>query len=150
MPDSTVTISGNLTRDPELTYTRSGTARSYFGVAVNRRWKNRQTDEWEEQVSFLNVVAWGDLAEHVSESLSKGARVMVSGRIEQRSWEGDDGQKRSTVEIVADDIGASLRWATATVERTTRSDRSSSGRAPAAASAAPAASQYADLDGDPF
>ena len=117
---NTVTIAGNLTRDPEIRYTRDGQATVTFGLAVNRRWQNRQTSEWEESTSFFDVVAWRDLAENVALSLTKGARVTVSGRLEQRSWETDDGERRSRVELVADDIGASLRFATAEVQRTQR------------------------------
>jgi len=117
---NTVTLIGNITRDPELRFTPSGAANATFGIAVNRRWQNRQTNEWEEAVSFFNVVCWRELADNVAESLSKGARVIVTGRLEQRSWETDQGEKRSVVEVVADEIGPSLRWATAKVEKTER------------------------------
>ena len=120
--DNSVTIVGNLTRDPELRFTQSGQARATLGVAVNRRWQNRQSGEWEEQVSFFNVVCWREMAENVSESLSRGTRVMVSGRLEQRSWDTQEGDKRSVVEIVADEIGPSLRWAAADVRRNERND----------------------------
>jgi single-strand DNA-binding protein len=117
---NSVTIVGNLTRDPELRYTPSGQANASFGVAVNRRWQNRQTNEWEERVSFFNVVCWREMADNVAESLAKGARVVVTGRLEQRSWETDNGEKRSVVEVVADEIGPSLRWATAQITRNER------------------------------
>ena len=117
---SNVTIVGNLTRDPELRYTPNGAAVAAFGVAVNRRWQNRDSQQWEESTSFFNVTCWRDLAQNVSESLEKGARVMVSGRLEQRSWETQDGEKRSVVEVVADEIGPSLRWATAKVDKNER------------------------------
>jgi single-strand DNA-binding protein len=117
---NTVTIVGNLTRDPELRYTPSGQANASFGVAVNRRWMNRQTNEWEERVSFFNVVCWREMADNVSESLAKGARVVVTGRLEQRSWETDNGDKRSVVEIVADEVGPSLRWASAQITKNER------------------------------
>ena len=120
MADSTVTIVGNLTRDPEIRYTAGGAAKASFGVAVSRRWQNRQTQEWEEQTSFFNVVCWREMAENVAESLGKGSRVVVTGRLEQRSWETEHGEKRSVVEIVADEVGPSLRWATATVNRNER------------------------------
>jgi single-strand DNA-binding protein len=120
MADNTITIVGNVTRDPEMRYTPSGQANATFGVAVNRRWMNRQTNEWEERVSFFNVVCWREMAENVSESLAKGSRVVVSGRLEQRSWETENGEKRSVVEIVADDVGPSLRWATAQITRNER------------------------------
>jgi single-strand DNA-binding protein len=120
MADSTVTIVGNVTRDPEMRYTPSGVAKASFGVAVSRRWQNRNSHEWEEQTSFFNVVCWREMAENVCESIGKGARIVVSGRLEQRSWETENGDKRSVVEIVADDIGPSLRWATAEVKRNER------------------------------
>jgi single-strand DNA-binding protein len=117
---NTVTIVGNLTRDPELRYTPGGQANASFGVAVNRRWQNRQTQEWEERVSFFNVVCWREMADNVAESLGKGARVVVTGRLEQRSWETENGEKRSVVEIVADEIGPSLRFATAQITKNER------------------------------
>ena len=117
---NTVTLVGNVTRDPELRFTPSGQATATFGLAVNRRWQNRQTQEWEEATSFFDVVCWREMAENASESLSRGARVIVTGRLEQRSWETPDGEKKSTVEIIADEIGPSLRWATAQVVRNER------------------------------
>jgi single-strand DNA-binding protein len=120
MADNSITIVGNLTRDPEIRYTSSGQANARLGIAVSRRWQNRQTNEWEERTSFFNVVAWGDMAENISDTLGKGNRVIVNGRLEQRSWETDQGEKRSVVEVVADEIGPSLRWATAEVKRSER------------------------------
>jgi single-strand DNA-binding protein len=117
---SNVTIVGNLTRDPELRYTPNGAPVATFGVAVNRRWQNRDSQQWEESTSFFNVTCWRDLAQNVSESLEKGSRVVVSGRLEQRSWETQQGERRSVVEVVADEVGPSLRWATATVNRNER------------------------------
>lgn len=117
---NSITIVGNITRDPELRFTPTGVATAQFGVAVNRSWQNRQTQEWEEATSFIDVVCWRDLADNVSESLQKGSRVIVTGRLEQRSWETQEGEKRSKVEIVADEVGASLRFATAQVTRTER------------------------------
>jgi single-strand DNA-binding protein len=101
---NSITISGNITRDPEMRYTPSGVSKVTFGVAVNRSWRNQQTQEWDEQTSFFNVVAWRQLAENVGASLTKGSRVVVSGRLEQRSWETEQGEKRTIVEIVADDV----------------------------------------------
>jgi single-strand DNA-binding protein len=98
-----------------------------FGVAVNRRWQNRDSQQWEESTSFFNVTCWRDLAQNVSESLEKGSRVLVSGRLDQRSWETQQGERRSVVEIVADEVGPSLRWATATVNRNERRDASGNG-----------------------
>jgi len=120
--DNTVTLVGNVTRDPELRYTPNGQAVATFGLAVNRRWQNRQTNDWEEQVSFFDVKCWAQMAENVGESIQRGSRVVVSGRLEQRSWETDNGDKRSKVEVVADEIGPSLRWATAQVNKNARSE----------------------------
>ena len=114
------TICGHLTREPEIRYTKEGQATTQLGVAVNRRWQDKVSGEWQEATSFFDVVCWRDLAENVALSLSKGMRVVVTGRIEQRSWETDDGEHRSKVEIVADEIGPSLRFATADVRRTLR------------------------------
>ncbi len=113
-----ITIVGNVTRDPELRYLTSGTALAQLGVAVNRRYQ--QNGEWQEETSFFDVVCWRDLADNVSESISKGDRIIVTGRLEQRSWETQDGDKRSKVEIVADEVGPSLRWATARIEKIRR------------------------------
>lgn len=115
--DNTITLVGNVTRDPEVRYTPAGQAHTFFGLAVNRRWK--KGDQWEEQTSFFNVTAWRELAENVAESVKKGTRVVVTGRLEQREFE-KDGQKRSTVEVVADEVAPSLRWATVQVQRNER------------------------------
>jgi len=154
-----ITISGNITRDPEMRYTPSGISKVTFGVAVNRSWRNQQSQEWEEQTSFFNVVAWRQLAENASASLTKGSRVVVSGRLEQRSWETDQGEKRSIVEIVADDIAPSLRFATAEIHKVERSgpggpnDGGGGGgrRAPAPApAAAGGGSDYDSYGEEPF
>ena len=118
-----ITLVGNVTRDPELRFTPSGQANTRFGIAVNRRWQDRASGEWQEATSFFDIVCWREMAENASESLSKGSRVIVSGRLEQRSWE-QEGQKRSAVEVIADEIGPSLRWATAEVRK---NDRKSGG-----------------------
>jgi single-strand DNA-binding protein len=153
---NSITISGNITRDPEMRYTPSGVSKVTFGVAVNRSWRNQQTQDWEEQTSFFNVVAWRQLAENVGASLAKGARVVVSGRLEQRSWETDQGEKRSIVEIVADDVAASLRFATAEVHKVERSGPSDGGGgggprpAPVAAGGSGGAKTYDDYGEEPF
>ncbi|MBW3667648.1 MAG: single-stranded DNA-binding protein [Actinobacteria bacterium] len=158
---NSVTLVGNVTRDPELRFTPSGQATASFGLAVNRRWQNRQSGEWEEAVSFFDVVCWREMAENVSESLSRGSRVVVTGRLEQRSWETQEGEKRSKIEVVADEIGPSLRWATATVTKNERRGPGEGGGAgqgggqgggsrPAAAGAAqPSAGGYG-YDEEPF
>ena len=122
MPDNTITIVGNITRDPELKFLNSGQAAVRLSVAVNRRWQNRQTQEWEERVSYFEVTGYGPMAENAANSLSKGSRVVITGRLEQRSWETENGDKRSIVEINADEIAPSLRFATAVVTRTPRPD----------------------------
>ena len=116
--DSTVTIVGNITRDPELRFTAGGKGVASFGVAVGRRFQ--QNGEWQEKTSFFNVTAWDTLGENVAASLTKGTRVLVTGRLEQREYETKEGEKRNVVEIVADEIGPSLRWARAEVERVAR------------------------------
>ncbi len=118
MADSNVTIVGNLTRDPELRFTAGGKGVASFGVAVNRRYQ--VNGEWQEKVSFFNVTAWDSLGENAAASLTKGTRIMVTGRLEQREYETSAGEKRNVVEIVADELGPSLRWARAEVERTQR------------------------------
>ena len=154
MSGNSVTLVGNLTRDPELRYTPAGAATCQFGLAVNRRWQNRQTNEWEEATSFFNVVAWREMAENAGESLTKGSRVIVTGRLEQRSWETPDGEKRSVVEVVADEIGPSLRWATAQVVRNERRPGDgggfSGGGGGGAASGRPIANEPPYGDEEPF
>ena len=120
MTDNNVTITGNLTREPELRFTPTGQATATFGIAVNRTWTDRQSQERKESTSFFDIVAWGSLAENAATSLTKGARVVVTGRLDQRSWESAEGDKRSKVEITADDLAPSLRWATAQVTRKER------------------------------
>lgn len=117
---NTTTITGTLTREPEIRYTREGHATTQLGVAVNRRWLDKTTEEWEESTSYFDVICWRDLAENVALSLTKGMRVVVTGRLEHRSWETEEGEHRSKVEIVADEVGPSLRFATADVHRTRR------------------------------
>ena len=113
MTDASVSFAGNLTDDPELRHTESGIARAMFRVAVsNRR---------EQEPSFFTVVVWRDQAEHAAQSLAKGSRVVVVGRLQQRTWTAENGSARSVVEVVAEELGPSLRWATATTTRATRS-----------------------------
>lgn len=114
-----VTLVGNLVDDPELRFTPNGTAMAKIRFAVNRRWQDR-SGEWQEDTSFFTGTCWRDMAENVAESLTKGMRVIVVGRLQQRSWETQEGDKRSVVEIDVQEIGPSVRWATATVTRTPR------------------------------
>ncbi len=119
--ENQVTIVGNLTDDPELRYTPNGAAVANFRVAVSRRGKD-ESGQWKDlDTSFFRVSAWRSLGENVAESLTRGSRVLVSGRLRSRSWETPEGETRSTVEIEADEVGPSLRWATAKVEKTQRS-----------------------------
>ena len=117
-----ITIVGNMTDDPELRYTPNGAAVANFSVAVSRRAKDEATGQWKDMdTSFFRVAAWRSLGENVAESLTRGSRVVVTGRLRQRSWETPEGDKRSTVEIEADEVGPSLRWATAKVEKSQKS-----------------------------
>jgi single-strand DNA-binding protein len=113
MIEASVSFAGDLTDDPELRHTESGIARARFRVAVSGR--------REREASFFTVIVWRDQTEHAAESLAKGSRVVVVGRLQQRSWTAEDGSARSTVEVVAEELGASLRWATTTPSRATRS-----------------------------
>lgn len=142
---NTVTLIGNLTRDPELRFTPSGQATTTFGLAVNRRYQDRG-GEWKETTSFFDVVCWREMAEHVSE-LARGTRVIVTGRLEQRSWETEGGDKRSKVEVVADEVGPSLRWATAVVTKKQGNGGGASATTSAPRTPAPAAEEPGE---DPF
>jgi single-strand DNA-binding protein len=113
MTEATVSFAGNLTDQPEVRHTEGGVARAMFRVAVSGR--------RDQEPSFLTVIVWRDQAEHAARSLSKGSRVVVMGRLQQRSWTAEDGSAHSAVEVLADELGPSLRWATATTTRTTRS-----------------------------
>jgi single-strand DNA-binding protein len=113
MTEASVSFTGNLTDNPELRHTEAGIARAMFRVAVSGR--------REQEPSFFTVIVWRDQAEHAAESLSKGSRVVVVGRLQQRAWTAEDGRARSSVEVMAEELGPSLRWATATTTRTTRS-----------------------------
>lgn len=123
---NTITVSGNLTRDPELRFTQSGQAVANFSIASSRR--KKVGEEWEEITSFFNCVAWGTLGENAAGSLSKGDRVIASGYMEQRSYETNEGEKRTVWDVTVNDLGAELRFANVTVERTER--KTSSDRAP--------------------
>ncbi|MEX0756323.1 MAG: single-stranded DNA-binding protein [Acidimicrobiia bacterium] len=120
MAENTVTLIGNLVEDPELRFTPSGVPMAKIRLAVNRRWRD-QSGEWQEDTSFFGGTVWREQAESAAESLEKGSRVIVVGRLEQRSWETPEGDKRSVVEIAIDEVGPSLRWATASVTKTARS-----------------------------
>lgn len=120
--DNTVTLVGNCGRDPELRYTQGGQAMAEFSLAVTRRWGSKAEGTQQEQTSWFDVKCWGQLAENVCESIAKGERVVVTGRLEQQSWETDSGEKRNKVSVTADEVGPSLRWATAHVVKNDRRD----------------------------
>jgi single-strand DNA-binding protein len=151
MADNAITVVGNVTRDPELKFLNSGQAALKLSIAVNRRWQNRQTQEWEERVSYFDVQAYGAMAENAANSLPKGTRVLCTGRMEQRSWDTPEGEKRYVWELIADEIGPSLRWATAVVTRTPRAEGSNfqSSDRPAPAPRTNEPSSYA-FDEEPF
>jgi len=115
MADNTITLVGNLTRDPELRFTTGGRGVASFGIAVGRRYQ--VNGEWQEQTSYFNITAWGQLGENAAATLAKGSRVIVTGRLEQREYTTREGDKRTAIEVAADELGPSLRWATAQVER---------------------------------
>lgn len=126
-----ITFIGNLTDDPELRFTQGGTPVASLRVASNRRWTGNDGQQ-QEETTYLNVNCWRDLAENVGESLSKGDRVVVIGRVKVRSYENKEGQTVWTTEIEADEIAPSLRWAQAKIERNS-GGTSNAGAAPAPA-----------------
>lgn len=151
MAQNSVTLVGNLVEDPELRFTPSGVAMAKVRFAVNRRWRDRN-EEWQEETSFFGGTCWRDMAENVAESLQKGMRVIVTGQLEQRTWETQEGDKRSVVEIRIDELGPSLRWATASVTKTPRSGGGFDGGSDNAARvpAAPVAKTEFSADEAPF
>ena len=125
---TTVTIVGTLTRDPDLKFTASGVTLASFSVAVNERVKNKQTGQWEDgDASFFDCTVFNQQAENVAESLQKGSRVILRGRLKQDHWDTDTGEKRSKIKVIVDDIGPELRFATAQVQKITRSDQTQGG-----------------------
>jgi single-strand DNA-binding protein len=120
MADNSITLVGNLTRDPEIRFTATGRAVASFGIAVGRRYQ--VNGEWQEQTSYFNVTAWGQLGENAAATFTKGTRVVVTGRLEQREYTSREGEKRTAIDVIADELGPSLRWATATVVRTPKQD----------------------------
>jgi single-strand DNA-binding protein len=120
--DTVITVIGNLTADPELRFTPSGAAVANFTVASTPRQFDRQTNEWKDgEALFLRCNIWREAAENVAESLTRGSRVIVSGRLKQRSFETREGEKRTVVELEVDEIGPSLKYATAKVNKASRS-----------------------------
>jgi single-strand DNA-binding protein len=126
--ETLITVIGNLTDDPELRFTPTGAAVAKFRVASTPRSFDKASGEWKDgEALFLPCSAWRDLAEHVAESLQRGARVIVTGRLKQRTYETKEGEKRTVYELDVDEVGPSLRYATATVKKMARS---SGGQAP--------------------
>jgi single-strand DNA-binding protein len=125
MQDNTVTVTGNLTDEPEVRFTASGTAVANFTIASASRMFDRTTNEWRNgETLFLRCTVWQQSAEHLADSLTKGTRVIVVGQLRQRSFETRDGAKRTSVELIADEIGVSLRYAVAKVTKTAKSTAS--------------------------
>jgi single-strand DNA-binding protein len=115
-------VAGNLTDDPELRFTPNGIAVAKFRVAATPRFLDRESGEWKDgEALFLSCTVWRQVAENVAESLTRGSRVIVSGRLRQRSYETREGDKRTVIELEVDEVGPSLRWATAKVRKMTRS-----------------------------
>ncbi len=119
--DTTITLIGNLTNDPELRFTPSGAAVANFTVASTPRSFDRQSNEWKDgETLFMRCSVWREAAENVAESLQRGSRVLVTGRLKSRSWETKEGEKRTVIELDVDEVGPSLRYATAKVNKTQR------------------------------
>lgn len=156
--ETIITVVGSLTDDPQLRFTPSGAAVANFTVASNSRRFDKTTNEWrDDDPLFLRCNIWRDAAEHVSESLSKGSRVIVVGRLKQRSYETKSGEKRSVMELEVDEVGPSLKWATARISRASRSSAGSSSpnddpwtTSPKATTPAGSGSAWDDSDEPPF
>ena len=126
--DNVITIVGNLTDDPELRYTPNGVAVTNMRVAVNRRMFNKESNSWDDKLDgYFTVNVWRDHAENVAESLKRGTRVLVTGRLISRSYENKEGETRWVTEIEADEVCPSLRWATAKVSKVNRSGGAAAG-----------------------
>lgn len=128
---NSVHLSGNLTADPELRYLDSGVALATFGLAVNKRVRNEQTGQWEDVAAlFIRVTAFRELAENIAESLSKGTYTTVTGELRQHTYATDNGEKRTTFEVVADEVTVNLRFATAKVTKAAKANRRAGTSAP--------------------
>src|SRR6476661_813307 len=140
--ETVITVVGNLTSDPELRYTQNGLAVANFTIASTPRTFDRASNEWKDgDPLFLRASVWRDFAEHVAGSLTKGSRVVATGRLKQRSYETNEGEKRTSMDLEIDDIGPSLRYATAQITRTSSSrDSGSRGQANEPWAAAPGSS----------
>jgi len=148
--DTTITVIGNLTADPELRFTPSGAAVANFTVASTPRMFDRQSNEWKDgEALFLRCNIWREAAENVAESLTRGSRVIVTGRLKQRSFETREGEKRTVMEVEVDEIGPSLRYATAKVNKANRSGGGGGGFGGGGGASRPAAGGGAPAD-DPW
>ncbi|WP_285240093.1 single-stranded DNA-binding protein [Pseudarthrobacter sp. MEB009] len=133
--ETTITVIGNLTNDPELRFTPSGAAVANFTIASTPRTFDRTSNEWKDgEALFLRAAVWKDAAENVAESLTKGMRVIVQGRLKSRSYETKEGEKRTVIELEVDEIGPSLKYANAKVNRTQRSGAGGQGNGQATSS----------------
>ena len=143
--ETVITVIGNLTGDPELRFTPSGAAVASFTVASTPRTLDKATNEWKDgEALFLRCSIWRQAAENVAESLQKGMRVIVSGRLQQRSYDTKEGEKRTVIELQVDEIGPSLKYATAKVNRTTRGGGNGGfGGSPSGGSGAPSDDPWA-------
>lgn len=146
--DNAVEFVGNTTRDVELRFTANGTAVGNFGLAVNRQVK--VGDDYEEETFFLDVTIWEKLAENVAESIPKGTRVMVLGRMKEDSWQTKEGDQRKKLIVVADEVGPSMRWATATVARNEKGNGRQPQRQPARSAARPSRPAAPSYEDEPF
>lgn len=143
--ETIITVVGNLTADPELRYTQNGLAVANFTIASTPRTFDRASNDWVDgEALFLRASAWKEFAEHVAGSLTKGMRVIATGRLKQRSYETKEGEKRTSIELEVDEIGPSLRYATAQVTRAT-DGRQQGRQAPAQQHAQPAAEEQPDV-----
>lgn len=149
--ETVITVVGNLTADPELRFTPSGAAVANFTVASTPRTFDRQSGEWKDgDALFLRCNIWRQAAENVAESLTRGARVVVQGRLKQRSFETKEGVKRTVFELEVDEIGPSLRYATAKVNKVARSSGNGAGGTEDPWGAAPAAGDGSSSETPPF
>jgi len=165
--DATLTIIGNLTKDPEVRFANSGTAMVSFSVAVNKSRKDKTTGDWIKETSYFDCVLWGEQAENFANSFARGNRVIASGQLQQRKYEGQDGTEKTKLELIVDEIGATIKYATLAITKTERPDGASANGAGASAGNNFRANQFAgngqrvseqtsfgssddDFDGSPF
>ncbi|MBN9140345.1 MAG: single-stranded DNA-binding protein [Micrococcales bacterium] len=147
--ETIITVVGNLTADPELRYTQSGLAVANFTIASTPRTFDRQANEWKDgEALFLRASCWREFAEHVAGSLTKGSRVIATGRLKQRSYDDRDGNKRTAIELEVDEIGPSLRYATAQVTRASGGGGGGGGRSQGAVADEPWAASAPSDSGD--